>query len=49
MEAMQKVLDLVSADEAFQAALQRYAHGNGTSRAIAHAAVSAIAKAGSQS
>lgn len=32
-------LDTVTADERFQAACQRYAHGNGSSRAIASAAL----------
>lgn len=45
LDAMSQALDVVTNDERFQATLQRYAHGNGTSRAIAQAALAAIAKA----
>jgi hypothetical protein len=45
LEALSTALDLVTRDERFQAALQRYAHGNGSSQAIAQAAIAAIAKA----
>lgn len=45
LEAMATALDIVTNDERFQAALQRYAHGNGSSQAIAQAAIAAIAKA----
>lgn len=45
LEALSTAIELVTHDERFQAALQRYAHGNGSSQAIAQAAVAAIAKA----
>ena len=41
---MAAAIKVVMYDEHFQAALQRYAHGNGSSQAIAQAAVSAVAK-----
>ena len=45
LDAMAAAIKVVMHDELFQAALQRYAHGNGSSQAIAHAAVAAIAEA----
>lgn len=39
------VTDKVAYDENFQSALQRYAHGNGSSHAIAAAAVRAVSAA----
>lgn len=45
LEAMSAALELVTNDAHFQATLQRYAHGNGSSQAIAQAAIAAIAKA----
>jgi len=45
LEALAVALDCVTNDEQFQAALQRYAHGNGSSGAIARAAITAIAAA----
>ena len=44
LDAMAAAIKVVMYDEHFQAALQRYAHGNGSSQAIAQAAVSAVAK-----
>ena len=42
-DAMAAAIKAVMHDEHFQAALQRYAHGNGSSQAVAHAAVAVIA------
>lgn len=44
LEAMAKAIKVVMHDDLFQAALQRYAHGNGSSQAIAQAAVAATVK-----
>ena len=43
LEAMTAAIKAVMHNELYQAALQRYAHGNGSSQAVAHAAVAAIA------
>ena len=40
-----EIVEAVTTDQAFQAACQRYAHGNGSSRGIAAAAVAALANA----
>lgn len=48
LDAMSAAIKAVMHDEFFQAALQRYAHGNGSSQAIAQAAVAVIAKHGNK-
>ena len=45
LEAMSAAIKAVMHDELFQATLQRYAHGNGSSQAVAQAAVAALAAA----
>ena len=47
LEAMSAAIKAVMHNELFQATLQRYAHGNGSSQAVAQAAIAAMAAAGS--
>jgi len=41
-EVTDEIVEKVALDETFQARLQRYAHGNGSSHAIARAAITAF-------